>query len=247
MKNIWTIASREYKLYFNTPIAYVIMGFILLVLGLIFTIAVNDVALGGGQSPPSVNAIVHGPLAFMLVFAIPAITMRLISEENREGTIELLQTAPVRDWELAVGKWLGATLFIGTIILITLVFPIILNNLVEPGIDQLMMLSGYLGILLVSMAFIALGVAISSLFTSTVAAFFTAMGINLVLWWLIAIPAQLSSPQFAAIWRYLDFGGHYNNSMARGVIELIDLVYFLSVVVVGLLVASVSLETKRWR
>ena len=246
MRNIWTIASREYKLYFATPIAYMITAVIMLVVGIIFYVNINAVAAGLTQTPPDIGVVLN-PLAFMLVFAIPALTMRLISDETREGTIELLQTAPVHDWELAVGKWLGATLFIGTILLITLIFPIILNNLVEPGIDQLLMLSGYLGLLLVSMAFIALGVAASSLFTSTVASFITTMGINLSLWWLAGIPAQLGSSQFATVMRYIDFNAHFSGTMLRGVIELTDPIYYLSVTAIGLLVASVSLETKRWR
>ncbi|MEJ2304635.1 MAG: ABC transporter permease subunit, partial [Anaerolineales bacterium] len=143
MRNIWTIARREYKLYFSTPAAYMVAFMILLVLGVIFYANLTAAALQ--QSAPTVETII-GPFITLLLFGTPAITMRLIAEEQRMGTIELLLTAPVRDYEMVLGKWLGGFLFMLTLIAVTLVFPLILNAMVDPGIDQGPLLSGYLGL-----------------------------------------------------------------------------------------------------
>ncbi|MEJ2267113.1 MAG: ABC transporter permease subunit [Anaerolineales bacterium] len=145
MRNIWTIARREYKLYFSTPAAYMVAFMILLVLGVIFYANLTAAALQ--QSAPTVETII-GPFITLLLFGTPAITMRLIAEEQRMGTIELLLTAPVRDYEMVLGKWLGGFLFMLTLIAVTLVFPLILNAMVDPGIDQGPLLSGYLGLVL---------------------------------------------------------------------------------------------------
>src|SRR3989304_4288884 len=129
MHNIWTIAQREYKLYFATPIAYMVAFMILLIIGFIFY--VNLSAALAQQFAPGID-LVLGPLITLLLFGIPAITMRLIAEEQRMGTIELLLTAPLRDYELVVGKWLGGLLFILTLVALTWIFPFVLNALVDP-------------------------------------------------------------------------------------------------------------------
>jgi ABC-2 type transport system permease protein len=108
--------------------------------------------------------VVTGPLIFLLIFACPAFTMRLISEETRLGTMELLLTSPVRDYELVLGKWLGSFLFVLTLIALSWIYPILLNIIIDPGIDQGPLVSGYLGLVLAAGAFLAIGIAISSLF-----------------------------------------------------------------------------------
>src|SRR5687767_4948921 len=132
MRNIWTIAKREYNHYFLSPIAYVVAFMLLLTIGIIFAINILYFIQNAFQSfgqTPDVTSLT-GAFAFLLVLSVPALTMRLISDEARMGTLELLLTAPLRDFELVAGKWLGALLFILTILGVTLVYPIILNNLV---------------------------------------------------------------------------------------------------------------------
>lgn len=248
MRNIWTIAKREYKNYFNSPLAYIVMLIVLGVVGIIF--ALNLLALTsdpfgmGGQAPNT--TIVTGPMAFLLVFSAPALTMRLLADEQRMGTMELLLTAPLRDWELVLGKWLGSFLFVLTIVVITLIFPLIMNMLTSPGIDQQLMLSGYLGVVLISAAFLAVGVGASSMFSNQFAAFFTSMGILVIMWWLIGAPAQFLSSG-SEIFTYLDMNSRFYNSLLQGVINLSDIVYFLSVTALGLFVGTVFVETRRWR
>lgn len=247
MRNIWTIAKREYKIYFNSPLAYIVMLIILGVVGIVF--AFNIISLTsnpfGSRQAPDIS-IVTGPMAFMFVFSVPALTMRLLADEQRMGTMELLLTAPVRDWELVAGKWLGSFLFVLTIIAITLVFPLILHNLTSPGIDQQLMLSSYLGIILVAAAFLSIGVSISAMFSNQFAAFFLSMGVLVILWFLIGIPSQLffSGGDF---FNYIDMNARFYDSLNRGIINLSDIIYFLSVTALGLFIGALAIDIRRWR
>ena len=247
MRNIWTIAKREYKIYFSSPLAYIVMLIILSVIGVIFALNIINLTsnpFGINQAPDI--SIVTGPMAFMLVFSAPALTMRLLADEQRMGTLELMLTAPVRDWELVVGKWFGSFLFVLTIIAITIVFPFALNTMVTPGIDQQLMLSSYLGIILVAAAFLSIGVSISAMFSNQFAAFFLTMGLLVILWFLIGIPAQIFSTG-GEIFGYLNMSDRFYNSLSQGIINLSDLIYFLSVTAFGLFIGSVAIETRRWR
>jgi ABC-2 type transport system permease protein len=200
-----------------------------------------------GQAPPPGVQVITGTLMFVLVFASPALTMRLLSEEQRLGTMELLLTAPVRDWELVVGKWLGAFLFVLTVIALTIFYPLVLNALVDPGIDQGILISGYLGVILVAGAFLAIGVAISSLFTNQVASFLATFGVLIFFWWIFAILAQVSGTGTGEVMRYLDISAKFYDNLIQGLVELGDLVYLLSVTALALFLGSVSVEMRRWR
>ena len=131
MRNIWTIAKREYDNYFNSPLAYVVAFSILLPIGIYFSLimfASSQQAMMGGSPPESTP--MNWLFVFLMIFLSPALTMRLLSDEARMGTLELLLTDPIRDFELVAGKWLGAFLFVLSMASLTLVFPIIINNFV---------------------------------------------------------------------------------------------------------------------
>jgi ABC-2 type transport system permease protein len=242
MRNIWTIARREYKLYFNTPMAYMVAFLYLLVLGLIFhTTLVQSLFQ---QFTPGVEVVIS-PMVTLILFVTPAITMRLLAGEQGSGTIELLLTAPVRDWELVIGKWLGGVFFMLTLLAATWVYPIILNNLIDPGIEQGTLISGYLGLSLLSASLIAIGVAVSSLFKNQNAAFFATLGAFL-LFWLIGIPSEAGGGG-GQILAYLDIREHFYQNLYRGVIDLSDIVFYLSLTTLALFLGSVSVETRRWR
>ena len=249
MRNIWTIAKREYDHYFISPIAYVVAFMILLTVGIIFAINIyffiQNAFQSYGQTPDL--SPVTGAFVFLLVLSIPALTMRLLSDEARMGTLELLLTAPVRDFELVAGKWLGAFLFIMTILVVTLIYPVILNNLVNPGIDQQLMMSSYLGIILVAASFLALGVGISALFTNQVAAFFVTLVVFVFLWWLVGFPASVVQGSASEVFQYLDMKTHFYQALNVGSIKLADLVYFVSLIALGLFIGTTAVETRRWR
>lgn len=249
MRNVWTIARREYSRFFSSPVAYVVAFVILLVLGIMFSLTVlvyMQAAFNGslGNSAPDIGGIT-GTFTFLFVLTIPALTMRLVSDENRMGTMELLLTAPVRDWELIVGKWLGGFLFILTIIAVSLIYPLILNALESPGIDQMQMVIAYLGVILIAASFLALGVGISALFTNQIAAFFVTLVLFIVLWWMISFAAQYVTGG-ADFFNYLNMQHHFYDSMNKGVIDLSDIAYFLSLIALGLFTGTAAVEARRW-
>jgi ABC-2 type transport system permease protein len=249
MRNIWIIAKREYNHYFISPIAYVVAFMILLTIGIIFAINIYFFIQNAFQSFGQVPDIspITGAFGFLLVLSIPAITMRLLADEARMGTLELLLTAPVRDFELVAGKWLGGFLFMLSILAITLVYPLILNSLVTPGIDQQLVISSYLGVILVTAAFLALGVGISAVFTNQIAAFFITLSTFVLLWWLIGFPAQVLQGTASEVFRYLDMKTHFYDALNIGSIRLSDLVYFFSLIALGLFVGTTAVEVRRWR
>jgi len=248
MRNIWTIAKREYNHYFISPLAYVVAFIILMPLGIYFAVIVfaTSQQAFSGAPPPDISPITW-LFCFLLVFTTPVLTMRLISDEARMGTLELLLTAPIRDFELVVGKWLSAFLFILTILAITLVFPLILHfRLVNPGIDQKLFLSAYLGVILVAGAFLALGVGISAIFTNQFAAFFVTFGLFFFLWFLVSLPASLIPTGGDAL-NYLNMSSHFNDGFNAGNVKLSDIVYYISLIALGLFMGTTAIEVRRWR
>ncbi|HMN59976.1 MAG TPA: ABC transporter permease subunit [Anaerolinea sp.] len=243
MRNIFYIARKELKMIFISPVAYAVALAIFLIMGILFYS--NVLGAVYQQVAPSLQ-IVIGPLATILLFTIPAITMRTVADEQRTGTLELLLTAPVRDWELVIGKWLGSLCFVLIVLLVTWVYPIILNTLVDPGIDQGVLVSGYLGLFLMFAAFLAVGVAVSSLFSNQIAAFFTTLGIILVLW-MIGFPSTVMGAAGGGLLKYLDMSEHFYPTFYQGIIELKDIIYYLSVSALALFLGSISVETRRWR
>ncbi len=244
MRNIWIIAEKEYKHFVISPVAYVTAFVILIFLGIFFY--ANIVAASAQQYAPTIQ-IILGPLVTLLLFTTPAITMRTLADEQRTGTLEILLTAPVRDWEVVVGKWLGSVFFILTLLALTWFFPIVLNQLVKPGIDQGMMASGYLGLILMVSAFLAIGVMVSSFFSNQIAAFLGTLGVLLILW-IISFPAQAAGAAAGGeLLRYIAISEHYYDTFYNGIIELKDVVYYVSVTGIALFLGSVSVESRRWR
>ena len=261
MRNIWTIAKREYDHYFISPIAYVVAFMLLLTTGVLFVVNLYNYIQYAFQSfnaAPDLSPI-FGSFGLLLVLTIPALTMRLIADEARLGTLELMLTAPVRDFELVAGKWLGGLLFILSIIAVTLIYPIILNGivigsvtilppLVSPSLDRGLMLSGYLGVTLIAAAFLALGVGISAIFTNQIAAFFVTLITFMVLWWLIGFPAAILQPGTAQqLFQFLDMKTHFYAGFAAGNIAVADLLYFFSLIAFGLFLGTTAVEVRRWR
>jgi len=247
MRNIWTIARREFRLYFDSPLAYAVALIIFVVMGVIFFVVMQSYSsqgFGGSLPPPNADVIIQ-PMIFFFIFLAPALTMRLISDEIRMGTIELLLTAPIRDYELVVGKWLGAFLFTLVIIGGSLIYPFIFNALSNPGIDQPLMLSSYLGAVLAVAAFLAIGIAISALFSNQVASYIAALIVIVLFWWLVGFIGS-SLQTGGAVFSYVDMSSRLD-SFLSGLIHLSDLVYFASIVALGLFTASVIVESRRWR
>ena len=244
MRNVWVIAKREFAHYFVSMLAYALAFFVFLIVGILFFI--NN--WGGAQqgAPPDTRSM-FGPFAFLLLFAVPALTMRLLSEEQRAGTLELLLTAPLHDWELVVGKWLGAYGFLLVVILVSLAFPFTLNALTQPtGIEQGPLATGYLGLILMTGSMLAVGLMISSITEHQVVALLLSLAV-LVALWLIGTPSGLLSGWSASLLEYLDMSNRFYNNFYRGVINTADIVYFVSLMAAPLFVATQLISSRRWR
>jgi len=248
MRNMWTITRREYRHYFTSPLAYIAALLTLLTVGIYFVVIIYYTANNSyySNTAPGIN-IVIGPLATVFLFAAPALTMRLLADEQRMGTLELLLTTHIKDGELVIGKWLGAFLFMLTIIAITLVYPIVLNKLTTPGIDQGVMVSGYIAVILLTAVFLAIGTAMSSFFNNPFAAFFATLAVLIIFWWLIRLPTYIvQNDSFNNILNYLDLYGRFN-SMLAGTMSLSDIIYPISLTALGLFLSAVAVEIRRWR
>jgi ABC-2 type transport system permease protein len=243
MRNVWTVAKREFNMYFASPVAYAFAFVVLLVLGVFFYADFVNAAVQGG-SPDATRTI--SLFVTLLLFFSPAVTMRLMAEEQRSGTIELLLTAPVREWELVTGKWLAAFGFVILLVATTLIYSLILGRFVTPGLDNGLLAAAYLGLILIVASFLAVGVFVSALFTNQIAAFFGIMAVSLLLW-VISYPVQNATGPVAGFLQYLDFSNHFYNNFFRGVIDLADVVYFLSITVFFLFLAARTVESRRWR
>jgi len=235
MRKAYPIFKRELKAYFNSPIAYIVITVFLLITGWFFSASlflVNQATLRG-----AFNII---PL--VLVFFVPAITMRLISEEKKSGTIELLVTMPVKDLEIILGKFLAALVLLTIAILLTLTYAIAVSVLGD--LEGGPVVGGYLGLVLMGAAYLSVGIFASSLAENQIVAFIVGFVIIFALYMidqvLLFIPAGLVS-----FFEYLSIDYHFAN-ISRGVIDTRDLIYYLSVIFFSLLLATRSLESRKW-
>ncbi|MCS6909718.1 MAG: ABC transporter permease [Anaerolineales bacterium] len=247
MRNAWTIAKREFNHYFVSPVAYAVAFTLFLVLGIIFNFNVATSTIGFFGGPPQVTQWVFGPFVTLMLFLTPGLTMRLLAEEQRTGTLELLLTAPIKEWELVTGKWLAAVAFMCVILFISAIYFVIGNAITDPGLDWGVVGSAYLGFLLLVAALMAIGVFTSSLFANQIAAFFATFAISLGLWLVGLFAPQGETGIFAEVVRYLDISGHYYDNFIRGVLDLSSTVYFVSVTVLFLFLATRVVESRRWR
>jgi ABC-2 type transport system permease protein len=255
MRNVWTIAWKEFKLYFSTPIFYVIATMVFLFLGIIFSMDLIQTISSSSTTQTLDGQVMLGPLLTILLFATPAITMRLLAEENSLGTIELMLTAPVRDAELIIGKWLGATLFVSVLIGLTWIYPIFLHAITKPnGIDQGPLVSSYLVLLLLVGALVSIGVCVSAPFKNVTAAFFASLVVSLGLW-VSGLGASAMSyaggtggtSLWGTILQYIDFTSHFYNTAYAGRLDLKDIVFYVSIIVLMLFFATRIIESRRWR
>jgi ABC-2 type transport system permease protein len=237
VRNTLAITQRELKSYFVSPVAYVVTAFFLLVAGYLFSLILlssNEASL----------RFLHSNLSVIWLFVTPFITMRLLAEEQRTGTIELLLTNPVREWELVVGKYLAALLFVLFMIAFTLYYPALLYGLGgNPDVSP--MLSGYLGVILQAGAFLAVGLLASSLTDNQMIAAIISFAVLLIFWLADAVANQLGSPA-KDIFRYLSVTQHFQD-FPRGVIDTTHIAYFLSLIVGCLILTILSLQSRRWR
>jgi ABC-2 type transport system permease protein len=231
------IAQRELKSYFVSPVAYVVTAFFLLIAGYLFSLILL-------QSNEATLRYLQSNLSVIWLFVTPFLTMRLLAEEQRTGTIELLLTNPVRDAEVVIGKYLGALVFLFFMLAFTLYYPALIY-LLSGRPDLGPMAAGYLGIVLQAGAFLAVGLLASSLTENQMISAILSFAILLVLWLADAVSNNLGSP-VKDIFKYLSITQQFND-FPRGIIDTSHVVYFLSLVAACLALTVLSLQTRRWR
>lgn len=254
MRNILTIARKELKTYFTSPIAYIVLAIGAVIFGFFFYSALSFFVMQSMQSemmgrgmPMNVNEFVIRPLLMNLsvisLFLVPMITMRLYAEEKRSGTIELLLTSPVRDLELILGKFVAALVLYLGIVGIAVLNIALLFLYGNP--DWRPLLAGVLGVVLMGASFLALGMMISTFTRNQIVAGSITFGLFLMLWvadWV----SSYSTTRVGQVASYISITTHIEN-FAKGVIDLKDLVYYMSVIFLGVFLTKRSLESLRWR
>ncbi|NQU04685.1 MAG: ABC transporter permease subunit, partial [Calditrichaeota bacterium] len=231
-----TIFKRELRAYFDSPIAYVVIIVFLLFTGWFFT---TNVFLVGQADMRVVFQII--PLAFL--FFTPAITMRLISEERKTGTIELLVTMPISDSSIIIGKYLASVVLLIAMILPTLVYAITIASLGD--IDFGTTIGGYIGLILMGSAFLAIGTFGSSLTENQVVAFIMSWVIMFTFYMMDKVLYYMPAWMVSFV-EYLAIEYHFNN-ISRGVIDSRDLLYYLSLITLSLFLAARMMAARRLR
>jgi ABC-2 type transport system permease protein len=254
MRNVLTIAGRELKSYFASPVAYGLMTFFAALFGFFFYAATAffvqqslNAQFSGRGMPMDVNEwVIRGVLSNISViglFLIPMISMRLFAEEKRAGTIELLVTSPVRDMEIILGKWLAAMALYLCVLAISLFDIGLLFFYGKP--DWKPILVGYVGLILQGGALLAIGIFISSTTRNQIIAGTATFAVCLLLWVLEWVSAFDPSP-FGRVVSYLSVLTHFE-PFAKGVLDTKDIIFYITLTFFGLFLTSRSLESLRWR
>jgi ABC-2 type transport system permease protein len=236
IRNVLAVAEREIRSYFVSPVAWVVTALMILIWGLIFSLTANT-----GRQADLRPLLSNFSVTFLL--AAPLLTMRLIAEEARTGTLELMMTQPVRDVELVIGKYLGSVAFLGFMLLMTIYFPILLQQFGNP--DKGPIISGYLGVLLQGMAFLAIGLMASALSQNQIISAVIGFVTLLAFWLVDALSRQFSGIP-GQIVQYISMTKRFED-MPRGVIDTKDIIFFLSIIVAFLFITTQIVSARRWR
>ncbi|HWQ09875.1 MAG TPA: ABC transporter permease subunit [Holophaga sp.] len=255
MTNVWSLVKKEVRAYFSSPIAYVVIAGFLLLTGYFFYSLIswfNAAAMQMMQNPyyaqqVNINEMVFSPLfhnmTVILILVAPLLTMRLLAEEKKSGTDELLFTSPLSVGEIVLGKYIAAlvmwTIMLGLTALLS-VFAFAYGN---PELAP--WLTGYLGLFLMGALFIAIGLFFSSLTENQiVAAFLTVVTLLLLL--VLNWVTSSGGGSWRAVLGYLSFSGHFED-MTRGILDTKDIVYYLTFSFFGLFLAHSVIQSRRWR
>ena len=256
MRNILAIAHKELKAYFSSPIAYIVIGLWALMYGYFFVALMNffvrqsmQMNQFGMQGPQAmnVNQQLIRPLLqnvlILILFLMPMVTMRAYSEEKRSGTIELLLTSPVTDWQIILGKFFGALALYAVMLAVTLIHIGVLFIYGNPEWKPIA--TTYLGLLLFGGCFISVGLLISSLTKNQIVAFTASFGVFLLLW-IIDWMGSFAGPTVNSLLTYLSVIGHLED-FTKGVLDTTHLIYYLSFITFGLFLTAKSVDSERWR
>ncbi len=232
MKQIWTIAKRELSEFYNSLIAYILLIAFLGFTGFFTWLSGNGDIFFRKQADLQVFFSIAN---ITLFFFIPAITMKLLAEEKKVGTLELLLTKPVSDFQLVLGKYLAGLLMIISALLLTIPYYVTVSTL--GNFDHGASIAGYFGLILMSSAYIGIGLFASSISKNQIAAFIVALLIGVCFHFLFDILSNSNSGLLSEIFETLSLSNHFD-SISRGVIDSKDLIYFLSITFFALILAQ---------
>ena len=231
------IAWREIQTYFTSPMGYIVALVFLALTGFFFGLSVSDLF------PEATISSYIEPSAFILVLLAPAMTMRLMAEEQKLGTVELLLTSPVRDWEVVLGKFLASLTFFIVTLSLTLYYVVLLYAFGSP--DPGPVWSGYLGLILYGATALSVGLLASSLTNNQIVALVVGFGILLILSLI-----DVASGQVDGVWEtvlsQIGLTTHLDD-FSRGIVDTNNIIYYLSVTAVFLFLTVRAVETRRWR
>jgi ABC-2 type transport system permease protein len=256
MTNILAIAQKELRSYFSSPIAYIVIGFWSLLYGYFFvailsyfmrqSMQMNQFGMQGPQSM-NVNQQLIRPLLqnvnILVLFLMPMVTMRTYAEEKRSGTMELLLTSPVTDFQIILGKFLGAMALYGAMLAVTLIHIGLLFVYGHPEWKPIV--TTYIGLLLFGGCFVSLGLFISSLTKNQIVAGMVTFAVFLLLW-IITWIGSFSGPTVDKITQYVSILDHLDD-FGKGVLDTTHLIYYLSFITFGLFLTAKSVDSERWR
>jgi ABC-2 type transport system permease protein len=241
MRGMWIVLQHELRAYLTSPVTYLITAALLFLTGFVFN---NNLVLSITVSPAS-PAAVPLFLSLTMVFFAPLLTMRMFAEEKREGTLELLLTAPVSDTEIVIGKFLGAWLYFTLVLLVTLSYQFILSSVSQP--DYGIALSSYIGIWLYGGATLAVGLLFSAVTENQIVAAFLSMTVLLFMYLGDLAGQIIANIDLARIIRTLSLQGHFSTSFVYGLMRAEDVTFYAGIIIIMLYITIRVIESNRWR
>lgn len=260
MRGILAIYRREMSSYFVSPIAYIVIGFFLFIAGYFFTnilaFVMEQAMMAQMQQrqmgpPPSIDVPsmvmrnFTGVVSTIILFMIPMLTMSVYAEERKRGTMEMLMTSPITELEIVLGKFLASVSLFLLMLLPTMLYQVVMARFSDPALPWKVLLSGYLGMVLLGAVLIALGSFISALTESQIIAAVVTF-VTFLLLWVIDIGVRGSTSWYGEVLQYISILRHYED-FTRGVIDTTGLIFYLSLIFLGLFLTLRTLDSMRWR
>ena len=254
MRNIWTVARRDFDAYFTSPIAYIVIAGFMVIMGWMFFFSLSHFNLQNmqyqqfnmGKAQSITDGVIrplYGNMNVIFLFMVPFITMRLFSEEKKSHTIELLMTSPISLTEIILGKFLSSLLLVGIMLGFTVVYPVILFATGNPDLGPI--ITSYIGTLFLAGCYLSTGILFSAMTENQIVAGALTFAAGLFLW-LISWATQAAGPVWSEILQYLSLIGHYNN-FGQGIIDTSDIMFYFSFIGIGLFLTHRVLDSYRWR
>ena len=254
MKNIWVIARRDFRSYFTSPIAYIIIAGFMGIMGWMFFFNLahfNEQNMqyqqfNMGKAVSITDGIIrplYGNMNVIFLFMVPFITMRLFAEEKKIQTIQLLMTAPVTLAEIIAGKFLSALSLVLVMLGLTIVYPIVLMMTGNPDMGPI--IASYIGTLLLAGCLLSVGILFSAMTENQIVAGALTFAAGLFLW-LISWASQSAGPVWSDFLSYMSLINHYNN-FGQGLLSTTDIFFYISFIFTGLFLTHRVLDSYRWR